>query len=354
VTPVTSHDIDHVDTLGMWDVTFGLGDQLEAAAATVAARIAGLPEPGAIDHLVVLGMGGSGIAGDVLAAVAGPSSPVPISVVKDSVLPGFVGPRSLVVALSFSGETSETLAGAATALGRGASVVSLSAGGALAALVEDGGGVALGLDGAIPMPRAALGALVAPVVAVAEDVGVLPGARALVTAAVEQLRRRAALLARPDNPAAALARTIDRTWPLVYGAGALGGVAAVRWKNQVNENAKAPAFSHTLPEVCHNELCGWGQHGDVTRQVLTLVELRHGFETPDVPLRFTLMDDQMLEVMSEICVVEAEGDGPLAQLFDLVLVGDVTSLHLANAAGVDPGPIPALVAMKAGLQSALG
>ena len=80
----------------------------------------------------------------------------------------------------------------------------------------------------------------------------------------------------------------------------------------------------------------------MTRQVLTLVELRHGFETADVPRRFALMDDQMLEVVSEICTVEAQGDGPLAQLFDLVLVGDVTSLHLAADAGVDPGPIPAL------------
>jgi glucose/mannose-6-phosphate isomerase len=359
VTPVTSHgidrhDVDRVDTLGMWDVTFGLGDQLAVAAAAVADGIGGLPELGAIDHLVVLGMGGSGIAGDVLAAVAGPSSPVPISVVKDSVLPGFVGARSLVVALSFSGQTAETLAGATAALERGASVVSVSAGGALATLVEHAGGVVLGVDGTIPMPRAALGALVAPVVAVAEDLGVLPGARAQVAAAVDQLRRRAPLLARPDNPAAALARTIGRTWPLVYGAGALGGVAAVRWKNQVNENAKAPAFNHTVPEACHNELCGWGQHGDVTRQVLTLVELRHGFETADVPRRFALMDDQMLEVVSEICTVEAQGDGPLAQLFDLVLVGDVTSLHLAADAGVDPGPIPALDTMKAGLQVSQG
>ena len=343
-------DIDHVDTLGMWEVTLGLGDQLATAAAMVAGAIGGLPGPGTIDHLVVLGMGGSGIAGDVLAAIAGPSSPIPIAVVKDSVLPGFVGPRSLVVGLSFSGQTAETLTGIEAALERGASVGSVSAGGALAALAERGGGVVLGLDGAIPMPRSAIGALVAPVVAVAEDVGVLPGARAQVAAAVEQLRRRAALLARPGNPAAALARTIGRTWPLIYGAGALGDVAAVRWKNQVNENAKAPAFSHTLPEVCHNELCGWGQHGDVTRQVLTLIELRHSFETADIARRFTLMDDQMLEVMSEICVVEAEGGGPLAELFDLVLVGDVTSLHLAADAGVDPGPIPALDAMKAGLQ----
>ena len=344
--------LDRLDSLGMWDVTFGLADQLATAAARVASPIAGLPQSSDVDHLVVLGMGGSGIAGDVLAALAEPSSPVPVVVVKDSAVPGFVGPRTLVVACSFSGATAETVAGMSASAERGAAVVSVSAGGPLAAMAEDRGGVVLSVDGTIPMPRAALGAMVAPVIAVAEDVGVLRGAREQMAAAVAQLRRRGEALARPGNVAAGLARTIGRTWPLVYGAGSLGAVAARRWKNQVNENAKAPAFTHALPEVCHNELCGWGQHGDVTRQVLTLIELRHGFETEDIGRRFELMDDQMLEIVSDVCVVEAEGDGPLAQLFDLVLVGDVTSLHLAADAGVDPGPIPALELLKDGLGGA--
>jgi glucose/mannose-6-phosphate isomerase len=342
--------IDRLDTLGMWDATFGGASQLEAA---VAGFLPGLPTVDDLDDVVVLGMGGSGIAGDVLAALAGPASPVPVIVVKDAAVPGFVGAGTLVIALSFSGSTAETVAGAQEALERGAFLVSVTSGGPLASVTAAGGGGVLGVDPAIPMPRAALGALVAPVLAVAEDTGVLVGGRDQLAAAVEQLRRRADVLSRPGNQAEALARTIGRTWPLVYGAGPLGAVAALRWKNQVNENAKAPAFHHTLPEVCHNELCGWGQHGDVTRQVLTLVELRHGFESPDISRRFELMDDQLLEVVAEICVVEAEGDGPLAQLMDLVLVGDVTSLYLAADAGVDPGPIPALDAMKAGLVSDL-
>ena len=80
------------------------------------------------------------------------------------------------------------------------------------------------------------------------------------------------------NPARELARKIGRTIPIIYGSGGLGGVAALRWKQSVNENAKAPAFWNEYPELDHNEVCGWGQHGDVTRQVFTLVELRHGLE----------------------------------------------------------------------------
>ncbi len=318
---MAAFDDGHLDSLGMWDVTFGAADQLEAALAAVAEPIPGLPAAVDVEHVVLLGMGGSGIAGDVLAAVAESVSAMPVVVVKDSVLPAFVGSRSLVVALSYSGRTAETLTGASTALGRGASLVAVSAGGPLAALAEEAGGPALQVDGRIPMPRAALGAMVAPVLAIAEDVGVLPGGRAQGAAAVNQLRRRSAALRRPENDAGRIARIIGRTWPLVYGAGRLGAVAAMRWKNQVNENAKAPAFVHVLPEACHNELCGWGQHGDVTRQVLTLVELRHGYETADAPRRFELINEQMLEVMADIVTVEAAGEGPLAQLFDLVLGG---------------------------------
>jgi len=297
----------------------------------------------------VLGMGGSGIAGDVLLALAEPVSSIPVIVVKDSTVPVHVGPRTLVIALSFSGRTAETLAAVTESLARGAALVAVSAGGTLAELASEHGGAALSVDATIPMPRAALAAMVGPVLAIAEDAGVLPGARAQGARAAAQLRRRAGELASPNNDAAHMARMIGRTWPLVYGAGRLGGVAATRWKNQVNENAKAPAFTHVLPELCHNELSGWGQHGDVSRQMLTLIELRHDHEPADTPRRYELIDEQMLEVMADIIPVRASGEGPLAQLLDLMLVGDVVSLHLAADAGVDPGPIPALDQMKAGV-----
>ena len=123
-------------------------------------------------------------------------------------------------------------------------------------------------------------------------------------------------------------------------------MAAQRWKTQVNENAKSPAFWSTLPELGHNELAGWGQGGDVTRQVLTLVTLRHGGEHPQVAKRFAFVADVLLEVVADIVEVWAEGTDPLAQLFDLALVGDFVSLHLAGQEGTDPGPVPVLADLK--------
>jgi glucose/mannose-6-phosphate isomerase len=114
----------------------------------------------------------------------------------------------------------------------------------------------------------------------------------------------------------------------------------------VNENAKAPAFWSVQPELSHNEIQGWGQHGDVTRQLLTVVMLRHDAEHPQVVRRFELATELMGEVVAGIEEVHAEGDGELAQLLDLMLVGDFVSLHMADNEGIDPGPVPALAEIK--------
>jgi glucose/mannose-6-phosphate isomerase len=201
----------------------------------------------------------------------------------------------------------------------------------------------------MPMPRAGIGSLSIPPLIILETVGLFPGAREWVALAVEQLRRRRDQLAGDRSPARELARTIGRTMPIIYGGGDLGGVAAMRWKNQVNENAKAPAFANAVPELTHNEICGWGQHGDVTRQVFTLVHLRHDHEHPQIMRRFDLVREWVEEVVAGVHEVRAEGEGILAQLFDLILFGDVTTLFLAAQEGVDPGPVPVLDSIKSAL-----
>ena len=151
------------------------------------------------------------------------------------------------------------------------------------------------------------------------------------------------------NPARELARRIDRTIPIVYGTGALGGVAAMRWKQSVNENAKAPAYWNQFPELDHNEICGWGQHGDVTRQVFTLVELRHGLEHPQLDRRVAATREMIEEAVHQVLTVDAGGEGRLAQLLDLMHLGDWTSYYLALANDVDPGPIDAITQLKSRL-----
>jgi glucose/mannose-6-phosphate isomerase len=338
-----------LDSLGMFEAAYGLPEQLADAAASAAA-VDGLPRADGISSVVVLGMGGSGIGGDVCAAVAGPGSPVPIVVSKQYECPGFVGPDTLAVAVSFSGNTDETVAAATQARAAGARLAVVAAGGELVRLAAEWDAPVFPVDASIPMPRAGIGAVSAPLLVLLERLGLGEDLTGQIDRAVEQLRRRRDSLNSADDATLHLARRIGRTLPLVYGGGALGEAAAWRWKGQFNENPKVPAWCNRVPELTHNELCGWAQHGDVTRQVLTLLFLRHDFEHPGVGRRFEFVARSCDEVVADIHAVEARGDGPLAQLMDLVLVGDLVSLHLAVEAGVDPGPIAVLDDIKAWLR----
>jgi len=338
-----------LDTQGIWEATAGLPEQV-ARACTEAEGIDALPERTEVENVVVLGMGGSGVAGDILLATAGPFMAVPVVVVKSYTLPAFVGEGSLVFAISFSGMTEETVEAATEAAVQGARVVAVTSGGELARLAAAWGSPVVNVPAELPQPRTAVGAMAIPPLVILEQIGLFPGATQWIDLAVEQLERRRDQLVAGTGPAAEVARKIGRTIPLVNSSGALGHAAAQRWKTQINEIAKAPAFYSVHPELCHNELQGWGQHGDVTRQLITLVNLRHDSEHPQVSRRFELVADLVREVVAGIEEIHAEGDGDLAQLLDLMLIGDFVSLHMAAAEGIDPGPVPIIDELKQQLQ----
>ncbi len=333
----------------MWDATRALGSQLVTAAGS-AGGVEGLPPAEGVTAVCVMGMGGSGIGGDVTAAIAGPRSPVPVVVSKSYGCPAWVGPDTLVIAISFSGDTEETLEAAHAAVGVGARLVAVTSGGRLASLAREWGAPVVPIDASIPMPRAAIAAVSVPPLLVMERLGLLQGIPSHLDAAIDQVARRVAEFDADDGLVRRLARRIGRTVPLVYGAGALGEVAAWRWKGQFNENPKVPSFANRVPELTHNEVCGWAQHGDVTRQVFTLVQLRHDHEHRQDARRMELVAELCDEVVADVITVEAAGEGDLAQLLDLVLLGDLVSLQMAADAGVDPGPVPVLDDLKVRLR----
>ena len=339
-----------LDSVGMFGLTAGLPEQAEQAA-TMATEVVAHMEPVPVENVVLIGMGGSGITGDIVAAVAAPLLPVPVVVVKSYECPAFVGSDSLVIALSASGNTEETVQAASDAAAAGAHMVVIAGGGQLADLAVTWSATRIPVPSEIPQPRAALGAMAMPALVALDHVGLYRGGRTWIDLAIDQLKQRRDELERGGDSSAAadVARRIGRTMPLIHGGGALGGAAAQRWKTQINENAKSPAWWSVQPELGHNEICGWGLNGDVTRQLITAVALRHDAEHPQVDRRFSLVAEIMREVVADVIEVHAAGDGDLAQLFDLIIFGDYVSLWMAAEAGVDPGPVPILGQLKQAL-----
>lgn len=334
-----------VDSLGMLEAVAGLPEQIESAIEVVKGS-SGFPAHDDIENVVVLGMGGSGIAGDFASAIAGPFMPVPVVTQKGYAPPQFVDEHSLVFAVSFSGDTEEILEAASMAAMDGGRMVVVAAGGELASLAASWGAVHIPVDATIPMPRAALGALVVPPLLVLEQVGLFPGAHGWIEQAVTQLRRRRDELLADGNAAAGLARRLVGQVPILYGGGAPGSIAASRWKNQFNENAKVPAFASTVPELMHNEICGWTGASSLGPELVRLVDLRHDLEHPQIARRFALIAEALDGAVSGVEEVWAEGEGSLAKALDLAMFGDFTSTYLAYELGVDPGPVPLLDEIK--------
>lgn len=333
------------DSLGMQEATLGLPDQIERSS-TESQQFDGLPSASKIDQVVVIGMGGSGIAGDIVEAVAGPQMTVPIVVSKGYECPNFVGPRTLVLAASFSGETEETLEAASMAYKRGAQMCAVSCGGTLARLIGEWGGSFHQVDSTIPMPRCAVGAMSIPLLIAFDRIGLVRGVQEQIDDAVAALRSRCASIRDGTDISKQVAERIGSGVPLIYGGGKIGEVAAARFKNQINENSKSPAFFNALPEMCHNEMAGWGNVDGLRELNLVPVHLRHTYEHLRLAPRFdfneALIDRHNLGVIG----VRAQGETSLAQLFDLILVGDQTSLELAAMRGQDPGPIDVLTELK--------
>ena len=242
------------DPGGMLDAVASAGDQARAARrrADTAPLVGPLPEV-----VVVAGMGGSGVAGDMLAALAFASSAVPVVPVKGDRLPSFVGPGTLLLAVSYSGNTAETLSAVEQGLAAGARMVAVASGGALAELAERRGSPLVLVEGG-RMPRAALWSLLVPVCSAAEAAGVLPPLGEQLLAAAEELDAQAQALgpAVPAraNPAKRAALRLRDRLPVVWGSGQLGAVAAARFRTQCNENAKVPVVSAALPEANHNDV----------------------------------------------------------------------------------------------------
>ena len=340
----------------------------EAARSAAEASLDRLTAGGRPRAIVVTGMGGSGIAGEVLAAVAGPGCPVQVTTVHDYRLPGWVGAADLVVAVSCSGATEETLSAAEEAVRRGCRLLGVgSQGSPLARLAEQASAPFIGVRPS-GMPRSMLWGLSVPLVVAAARLGVFDMPGEAYEAAAAELER-VAHLCRPDseafvNPAKTLALDLSGTLPMIWGSSPLTGVAAARFACQLHENGKYPAIAGVLPEANHNQVVTFdgpfaagpraadpGQAGPASAGAppvpLRLILLRDTQEHPQVARRREESARIAADRGIEVTELPASGDLPLERLASLVTLIDYASVYLAIANGIDPAPIAAIQELKA-------
>ncbi len=295
-------------------------------------------------RVLCAGMGGSGITGDLLARLL----TVEVSPHRGYDLPHTVDEGTLLVGISYSGNTEETLTAFRQGLERTSRAMAITAGGELARLCGERGIPWLEIPSGL-QPRAALGYLLLSSVPWFSGWGVL---RYDVGPALKLLEDMAGELApgRSENVAQQLAENLHNCVPLVYAGDPLTSVAAFRWKTQINENAKQPAFWADLPELCHNEIVGY----ELTQALLPsacVVFLRSSFDHPRVRARVDILKEVLDRRGLHHLEVWARGESPAEQLLSLLYLGDWTSAYLALRNRVDPSSVQPIEELKERLGS---
>jgi glucose/mannose-6-phosphate isomerase len=302
--------------------------------------------PRAPSRVLVVGMGGSAISGDYLGAWADATGKIPILVSRHYELPAWVDKDTLVVAISYSGNTEETLAAFAEAKKKGAMLAAVATGNRLEELAKSYHApfarVSPGLQ-----PRAALPANFGTTAMLLDHLGVLSTKHDLERAV--RTLREAVIDVAPDVPAAKneakrIAMALQDTVPGVYAAGLLSP-AARRLANQVNENSKMVAFWGVMPEMNHNELVGWAGDDDLDR--FTAVFLRHAGEHAQAKARFEFTGRLIQERGGRLVQIDSRGDTAPERLLTSSLAGDAVSVYLAALRGVDPTPVKVIGELKA-------
>lgn len=301
----------------------------------------------AVRNVAICGMGGSGIAGDLVVGAYRERLRRPVQVLRDYYVPGWLGEDTLVVLSSYSGETEETLTAASQATERNAPCVAITSGGKLGTFYRDMGIPVIDLPPGL-QPRAALLRLLVPLVVVLSRFGVIPDAAADLDDARAAVGRAVAAnepaVPADANPAKNLAAGLLGTVPVFWGA-ELTAAVAQRFKGQINENAKTPAYWGVLPEVDHNEICGFagmGEFGPMNRLVLLRDEHHHR----QVIRRFDLTRELVEGDIGGVLEVAGTGRTALGRVLELVTLADYASLYLGLLRGVDPGPVEAIGALK--------
>lgn len=341
--------IRQIDPAGMYDLIKNFPLQVaEAITIGKTARV-GLNVRG-IEQIVLCGLGGSAIGGDLLRSYLADELTIPFIVHRGYTLPKYVGRKTLVIISSYSGNTEETNACHKEAMRRKARIVCISSGGLVEAMARKAKQPHIKVPGG-PSPRAALGYSFFPLLIMLSRLKLIKAKNRDIQETLTLLKRKSEEYSDPTsatNYALQLARQLQGRIGIIYSASERFDAVNTRWRGQIAENAKSLAFGHVLPEMNHNELVGWNVLREQMAELQVLF-LRDRNDHKRVQIRMEITKRIINEHTARITEVWSEGTTLLARMFSLVYLGDWVSFHLAILNKVDPMPVHVIDYLKSEL-----
>jgi glucose/mannose-6-phosphate isomerase len=300
-----------------------------------------------IGNIVVNGLGGSAIGGDLLRSYLAGEIAIPFVVNRHYCLPEFVDERTLVVVSSYSGNTEETIAAHAEAKKRKANVLCISSNGETAQMAKKFKQPLIIIPKGYP-PRAALGYSFFPMLMALTKMKLVKSREADIKETISMLKKKSKEYGTlsDKNRAFQLAKQLFMKLPVLYSAAERFDVVNLRWRGQIAENAKQLSFGHVLPEMNHNELVGWKVLRRMMEEDMVVIFLRDKHDHERVQLRMEITKDVVSQYASRVIEIYSEGKSILARMFSLIYLGDWMSYYLAILNGVDPTPVKVIDYLK--------
>jgi len=300
-----------------------------------------------VNKVVILGIGGSAIGGDLVSNLAISEAKLPIFVHRDYDLPAFIDAQTLVIASSYSGMTEETLSSFKQALETRSKKLVITTGGKLKVMAEKKNIPVFSFDYKAP-PRAALPFSFLPILCFLHRLGFISDKSADVTETVSVLQKLSQKINEgvptSQNPAKQLARRLYGHLPVIYG-GSIVSEVAHRWKTQLNENSKAWAFYEVFPELNHNAVVGYQFPSELASKIVVVL-LRPAWLPQHIQLRYQVTCQLLDQAKIDYQIVDGDGASQLSQIMSLVLFGDYVSYYLSMLYKIDPSPTEAIDFLK--------
>ncbi|MBN1298658.1 MAG: bifunctional phosphoglucose/phosphomannose isomerase [Actinobacteria bacterium] len=301
--------------------------------------------------IAVLGMGGSGFSGDIIKSLILDRADMPVEVVKSYDLPFFVKEGWLVIAVSYSGNTEETINALKQALLRKCELLAVSAGGAIKEIAEKNSKCHVALPGGY-QPRGASGYLFFTTLLLLDRLKIISIAGDDIEEALNLIKIKTSIYNRQapaeSNPAKKLAVQIYDRLPVIYGVSGYLSAVAYRWKCEINENAKCPAFWGEFPEINHNETVGWQNLDKITEKMVLIVFKDDAF-SEKIKVRIDTTVGLVRGNFDDVIEIKAEGSSGLAKALSVMYLGDIASVYLAFLYDTDPTPVDRIAVLKAQL-----
>ncbi len=338
--------INQFDSKGMRNLILNFPKQVEEAIGIGMASKVKLNTK-KIEHIVVSGLGGSAIGGDLLRAYCADKCDVPVIVNRHYYFPEFVGKNTLVIISSYSGNTEETTASYKNAIKRKAKIFCITSGGEVEKLAIKHNHPYIKIPGGFP-PRAALGYSFFPTLIALSKLGFIKDQKKEIKETLALLNTLSARYSNhdaADNLALNLASKLNGKLPLIYSAADKFDTVNTRWRGQITENAKTLAFGHVFPELNHNEIVGWEVLKDIMKNIHVVI-LRDKDDYKRIQLRMDVTKGIINDLADGVTEIYSGGKSLLARMFSLLYLADWLSFYLAMLNGVDPSPVKKIDFLK--------